>query len=442
MGYISTNLFKMDSHEEPTVKRSKLEKTLWIKKSVYENLYLDEKTADVYFICGAEGGRIPGHKCIISKASPVFDAMFYGPNASGDDKDYSKWSTDVFKDFLKLCYLDNVSIDPDNIIGVMELSHESQMFDSLRFCGEIWADNMTIDDVCLAYQWAIHLEMDELKNYCERKIMVFPEEVFESTHFLSCNRVVLDRILDLETLLCNEKIVLQACLNWASHACEQDGMDASKVEHLKTFLQRSLYKVRYSSMTSTEFVEVVDSKDGHFFDLKDYEDIIRLTTGASKLRTVHFISSPRSSLISWKEDCAIQWDVSKGQRLSRYTNNKSTEIVKFGIRCSRTILLGGFHWVRIDNLNSLKITQRSFTEKMTIVHTLDRDTSSLDLSNSPIVIRPESNHEFCFIFSFRSNCNGYDLIDRYEELKLDKETTLGLTGIDYGISRGFKFNLL
>lgn len=40
----------------------------------------------------------------------------------------------------------------------MELVQECEMFESLQLCGEVLGDNMTTDDVCCAYRWAIHFE--------------------------------------------------------------------------------------------------------------------------------------------------------------------------------------------------------------------------------------------------------------------------------------------
>lgn len=104
---------EMHSTEEPKTESSKdllrKKKRNNFQAKVLAGVYLNEKTADVHFICGASGVRILAHKYILSETSPYFNKMFYGPNATDCDKDFSKWSPDAFKDFLKLCYLSEVS---------------------------------------------------------------------------------------------------------------------------------------------------------------------------------------------------------------------------------------------------------------------------------------------------------------------------------------------
>lgn len=437
----------MDSQEAPAAKRTKLEERLWEKQNnnflskVYESLYLDEKTADVHFICGAEGKRIPGHKCILSKSSPYFDALFYGPNAKECDKDYSKWSPDAFKDFLKLCYLDKVAIAPNNIIEVMKLAHESLMFESLKLCGDLWADNMTTDDVCCAYHLAINFEMDEFKEFCERKISFHADVVFETPHFLSCDFVVMDHILGLNTLCCDEKAVLQASLNWASKAYERDDLNLQK------YLKDSLYKVRYNSITLKQWCEIIDSKGGLFTDVKDYVDFIRLIAGASHSKTGPFNQSPRSSKFTWIESRTVTWNCFNRLDLCNETVEHGTTL-SMTLRSSRPVLLGGFYWAPIESSDNssktaVKIKQGLSIGSIHIAYIEMKSTSEayLDLTKNPIILRPKSEYKIYFEFS---GCERYiyysSKIDK--KIELDNETTIEIAEAGYNIVRGFKFNLL
>lgn len=460
----------MDFQEEPLKKRSRSEETvLWEKErndftsKVNKSIYLDERTADVYFICGVgdEQERVPAHKCILSKSSPFFDAMFYGPLAEDSDKNYKKWSPDAFKDFLQLCYLDEITIGPKNITDVMKLAHESQMFESLKLCGEIWSINMTTDDVCRAYHWSIHFEMKEFKEFCERKISAYAKEVFETSDFLSCDRVVLNHILEIESLVCDEKMVLQACLNWASKCCERDGVKANEMKNLREYLKDLLYKVRYSSITPKEFREIMDSKVGYFFEVEDLEDIMRLTAGLRDLRTGHFNPNRRSSKLNWKGNRAIKYRLSNRTYICKKDGLK--EITTF--RSSRPLLLGGLHFASIahthyDDFNmKIIITQKSPKEKIVYAESKNSikegNESYFDLANNPIFILPEFFYEISCelsveygftIGSFSSSpqeaiFKGRAFTSHFgQEINLNKETTVTLGGT-HAIFRGLEFNL-
>lgn len=74
----------METPESPSFKRKRVDtnssEDQMSSKSgfalkIFRRQYLDEKTADVYFICGPQNVRVPAHKSVLSKASDAFDGM-------------------------------------------------------------------------------------------------------------------------------------------------------------------------------------------------------------------------------------------------------------------------------------------------------------------------------------------------------------------------------
>lgn len=55
-------------------------------------LYLNGRTADVFFTFEGCNERVPGHKSILSVASCVFDEILYGPTAVSGRPMHSKIS--------------------------------------------------------------------------------------------------------------------------------------------------------------------------------------------------------------------------------------------------------------------------------------------------------------------------------------------------------------
>lgn len=92
-----------------------------------KNLYLNEKKADVFFVCGVNKERVPAHKLILAEASEIFDKMFYekSANTSITVVTLPNTSPEVFKDFLQFFYLNEVNL---RIAHIAEIIHLGEMY--------------------------------------------------------------------------------------------------------------------------------------------------------------------------------------------------------------------------------------------------------------------------------------------------------------------------
>lgn len=452
---------EMETPESPSVKRKRVEtntsndqeasKSAFAVK-IFRRQYLDEKTSDVYFICGPKKVRVPAHKSILSKASDAFDGMFYGPIAEKGDVKLPKTSPDAFKDFLQFCYLDEVNLSLEHIVEIMDLTNKYCMPECLAVCGRFWAKHLTFDDLCCAYHWAIFYEEKEFKEFCERKISAYPQLVFESSSFLRCEYVVLEHILNLDSLLCDETFVLGACLDWARHACERAGLDSSQMTNLRNFLKESLYKIRYGSMTVQQFCEHMNSNDGLFTDVREYEDIIRLLSGSKELKTGRFNPKPRgSNIFQWNEEKALQCRINY-MNSSIFVSNKP-------------VLLGGFYCASTSEATKWRNTQVDMTitqqpkdkssDKSTPEVILNKrvklsanEETFIKLAGSdeqPIIIKPEFKYHVHFK-PLTTGLFGYAAFNHCREIDLGAETTIQFPqediGEDSSLIKCFKFNCL
>lgn len=459
----------MDTPKSPSTKRIRIEASaseseLITSKSAFASKiirkqYLDVKTADVRFICGTQRERIPAHKCILSKASDAFDKMFYGPMAEDGDILLCDTSPEAFKDFLQFCYLDEVNLNLEHIVEIMDLTNKYCMPECLVVCGNFWAKHLTFDDICWAYHWAIFFGEAEFKEFCERKISAYPQLVFESSSFLRCEFTVLKHILEIDSLLCDESIVLGACLDWARHACKRDGLNPKCIENLRIYLKDALYEIRYGSMTFKEFREHMDANDGLFGDVKEYEDIIRLLSGSIDLKTNRFNPNPRASnVFVWNEDRVLKCK----------TNNSNSSV----FTCNKPMLLGGFYCAPLSRETNWHTTQADMTiteEPKMKCHEMEKQATKVvyskrvnlnandetfvdfksddddDDDKRPIVIRPEFKYRINFKPSGSSNFERI-VYHQSREIKLDDETLVKFPqeggGEDRAIVKSFKFNRL
>lgn len=446
--------------ESSSTKRQRLESGAPIEKqtvsskssfasNIFRRQYLDDKTADVHFICGRKYERVPAHKSVLSKASDAFDRMFYGPMAEKSDVKLPATNPDAFKDFLQFCYLDEINLNLEHIVEVMDLTNKYCMPECLAVCGIFWAKNLKFDDICWAYHWAIFYQEQEFIEFCERKISAYPQLVFESNSFLRCEHIVLDHILEIDSLLCDETIVLGACLKWARNACIRDALNPNDVNHLQSKLKNSLYKIRYGSIKPTEFREYMDSHDGLFSDVQDYEDIIRMLSGSKQLKTGRFNPNPRSTnIFHWNENRVFKCKLMNNINSSKFTTNKP-------------MLLGGFYCSPISKVTNWRNTQVEMTiteepmnnpekilPKVILVKPIKlnaQDETYIDFTEggNSIIIKPE----FKFHIHFKPvQLTPFVPFKYSTDFKIDDETILqfpqdSIDG-DRAIIKQFKFNRL
>lgn len=91
--------------------------------SIGQKLYLKSRKADVHFIFESNGNseRVPAHKILLSSASEVFDAMFYGSLKEQGDIKIVDASAEAFKQFLRLFYFNHIELVMDTVAEVMYL---------------------------------------------------------------------------------------------------------------------------------------------------------------------------------------------------------------------------------------------------------------------------------------------------------------------------------
>lgn len=221
-----------------------------------ENLYLDIRTADVFFIFKSENGqpqKLPAHKNILASSSPVFDAMFFGEMKEKGDVKITDTSIEVFKEFLQFFYLSTIKLSAENIAEVMNLGKQYLLNECFTTCVESSKEMLTSENMCSGYELAILFEDDDLKKFCEEKISEHAEEVFRSSTFLTCGSNLLRRILQLNSLDCDETVVFDGCMKWAKASCIRKGLDEDNMQNIRSQLGDLLYEIRFGEMNMEKF---------------------------------------------------------------------------------------------------------------------------------------------------------------------------------------------
>lgn len=245
----------------------------------FNKLYLDEKSADIYFtiVLNNKCIKIPAHKAILAAASPAFDEMFYGDMIEEGDIRISDVAEVEFKEFLQYFYRRELLLTLENIAKVMSLANQYQIPEFLNVCGRFLIQNLPINKICFGYQLAVDFGdrmSADLREFCEKEISANSGEVFQSQTFLNCSRELLENILRIGNFSCGALQVFNACMDWATQTSNRRDIDSKKIENLKSCLGRCLYLIQFDLMNPPQIAQCLAKYKG-LFDQNELEEIIR-----------------------------------------------------------------------------------------------------------------------------------------------------------------------
>lgn len=209
-----------------------------------------------------DGEEIRAHRCVLAALSPRYEAQFYGAMAQEDTITVDDVSPAAFQEFLQFFYLDEVTLTLDNIEDVLNLAKQSLVDELVSECTNFLLDVVGMDKLIWFFRFAIDLEIKPLEQFCRERVSAIIKTVFEAPEFLNCEQEMLCRILDFDSLNCNEIDVFEACITWACVKCEQDGINAVGTAPFRAALGDAIFKIRFCSMTGEQFAMIEKTYDG------------------------------------------------------------------------------------------------------------------------------------------------------------------------------------
>lgn len=246
---------------------------------VFRKIYMDEQTADIHFVCVSSDGqtdeRVPAHKLLLSIASDGFKMMFEQAEPNQNVFQLDKISAVAFREFMQLFYMAKFRLNMANIATVMDLAKKYGNEDHLFLCSLYLENHLNTDNIVWGYELALRFGRTKMKEFCEKKIADHAVDVLKSGKFLECDRDLLEQVIDIDTLKCGEFDVLTACLAWAKASAQRKGADANDTQVLRQEFGDLLHKIRFRSISMTDFTTVIGSYAG-LFAADELEHIIQM----------------------------------------------------------------------------------------------------------------------------------------------------------------------
>ncbi|XP_054159354.1 RCC1 and BTB domain-containing protein 2-like isoform X2 [Oppia nitens] len=143
----------------------------------------DEKTSDFKFI--VDNKPIYVHKAILRVRCEHFRLMFDNnwAESTKDELEMTQYSYAVYCAFLQYLYTDDVSVAPEDGIGLLDLANSYCETDLKQKCERLIRNGITVENVAMLYSAAIKFDAKGLEDYCFRFSLVHLTAVVQTDAF-------------------------------------------------------------------------------------------------------------------------------------------------------------------------------------------------------------------------------------------------------------------
>ncbi|CAL8104092.1 unnamed protein product [Calicophoron daubneyi] len=209
-----------------------------------------------------ETRRFGAHRLVLATASPVFEAMFYGPMAEMNARTRQNSSeyhiTDIhpraFQSMLTYIYSDEIELDDDvNIVFYVLYAAKKYLLPRLvRRCVHHLKGQITASNVCMMLDRSLFFDEEDLTRCCWRIIDVLAADVLLSPGLLTMDATNLKAMLQRDTLNCKESEVFAAVRRWSGAECARLRLP-DVIPNRAQIAADLLRLVRFPTMTLNDF---------------------------------------------------------------------------------------------------------------------------------------------------------------------------------------------
>ena len=259
-------------------------------------MFNNELLSDVKFVVrDSEGGsesmeKIPAHKFVLAISSPVFYAMFYGELAEKKDSiDITDCDHKSLLELFRFMYSDEVNLNADNVMQVLYLAKKYMIPSLTDECTEFLQENLDASNVFHVLPDAQKYEEKDLVDHCWKVIEEQTHEAVKSDDFMTIEKLVLEELVERDSLNVKEVELFKAVDCWASKECKKQGLEAKGPVKRKILGERIVKAIRFPVMKEKEFADVVLDCDiltkKELFDLMKYfNSVLKFPVGFSEVQ--------------------------------------------------------------------------------------------------------------------------------------------------------------
>ena len=206
---------------------------------------------------------IPAHKYVLTISSPVFFAMFYGGLADqGETIDITDCDSDIFRQFLRYLYCDDVNFrDVNNAIQVWHLADKYDLPSLASECVNFVEAVMEPLNAFRVLPYARRFNHEGLEMVCWETIDYNAQEIVAHESFVDLKYEYLLPFLQRSSLRVQGESLFKAVDRWAAKRCEESNMTVEGANKRSVLGEDLLKHIRFSLMSPTVFSKVVMPKE-------------------------------------------------------------------------------------------------------------------------------------------------------------------------------------
>ena len=186
--------------------------------------------------------KYPAHKCIFGLLSPFFDKMFSIEMKERYDNEavIRGVSKEVFEAILNLIYTGSVTLNMENVFGIIEAAHYMDLPYVKECCSRYLGKNITTENWSGILAYGKRYGYEVLLEKVDENLVEIFTDIIKLGNFVDLEKDDLKYLLGLEKKVESEEKVYEAVIGWIKHEVTNREQHAEELLSLLKFSKMPL----------------------------------------------------------------------------------------------------------------------------------------------------------------------------------------------------------